>query len=93
MIKPKGSIFISIGSAGLVVLGGLGILISPFVITLTVWAGTLLRGFDQILASLLDGRSYPIGTLAGRAISGAGIIVGVLLLLFSVLQLTCGLLI
>jgi hypothetical protein len=93
MIKPKGSIFISIGSAGLAVLGGLGVLISPFVIALTVWAGSLLRGLDLVLASLLEGSSYPSGDVAGRVISGAGIIAGVLMLLFSALQLICGLLI
>ncbi len=93
MPKPKGSFFISIGSGGLAILGGLGVLISPFVIALASWAGALLRGLDRILASLPEASAYPVGAVAGRVVSGAGIMMGVLMLLFSALQLTCGLLV
>ncbi|HPX92643.1 MAG TPA: hypothetical protein PK646_02850 [Bacillota bacterium] len=92
MNKPQGTLFISIGSAGLAVLGGLGILISPFVITLTALAGSLLRGLDPVIAKWLKEGAYPIGTVLGRVIGGAGVMVGILMLLFSSLQLTCGIL-
>lgn len=93
MIKPKGTTLISIGSAGLAIIGGLGILISPFVIALASWAGALLRGLDLVLENLAEGASYPLGTVAGRIISVAGISAGALMLLFSALQLTCGILV
>ena len=92
MDKPKGSLFISIGAAGLAVLGGLGVLISPFVIALTSWFGALIRGLNPLLADKLGQETLPAGLDVGRLISGVGIVAGVILLIFSGLQLTCGIL-
>lgn len=92
MKKPTALLFTSIGSAGLAILGGLGVLISPFVIALTSWAGALLRGLAPVVAGRAGQAAGPPLVFIGRLAGGAGLIVGILLLLFSGLQLVLGIL-
>ena len=47
MEKPKGSVYISIGTMGMVVLAAIGILASPFIMVLSSWVGKVIRGLEM----------------------------------------------
>jgi|LSQX01.3.fsa_nt_gb hypothetical protein len=92
MHKPKGSIYISIGSMGMVVLAGIGALLSPFVMALASWLGKLIRELDLTMTGPLADQGLA-AAFAGRLVGGLGVAIGILLLLMSGLQLTFGLLV
>jgi hypothetical protein len=92
MEKPKGSIYISIGSIGMIVLSGIGILLSPFLIIVSSWIAKLFREIGTILPGHARGAGYPAEMVMGRFISGIGIAIGIIVLVVSGLQLAFGIL-
>lgn len=92
MHKPKGSLYITIGSMGMAVLAGIGALLSPFIMALASWLGKLLGEWDLSLSGSLADKGLT-GLFAGRLIGGLGVALGILLLLISALQLAFGLLV
>lgn len=91
MQKPKGSIYISIGSMGMVVLAGIGFIMGPLVIALASWFGKLVQGLDLVLTRPMHGQDLASG-FVGRLVGGIGVAVGIVLLVMSGLQLAFGLL-
>ena len=92
MHKPKGSLYITIGSMGMVVLAGIGALFSPFIMAVASWLGKLLTNLDLSLSDSLVDKGLA-GILAGRLVGGLGVALGILLLLVSGVQLVFGLLV
>lgn len=92
MIKPRGSVYLSIGAMGMVVLAGLGILISPFVIAIASWLGKLVRNIELAGSGSLPTESYLAGAFIARLISGLGLVLGILILVISGFQLALGIL-
>ncbi len=92
MDKPRGSVYLSIGSMGLVILAGLGILASPFVIAIASWLGKLLRNVALTVPNGPPGENVAAVALVTRLISGFGVVLGILLLVLSGLQLAFGIL-
>lgn len=91
MQKPKGSIYISIGSMGMVVLAGVGLILGPFVIALSSWFGKLVRGLDQVLTRPMHSQDLATD-FVGRLVGGIGVAIGIIVLVMSGLQLAFGLL-
>lgn len=87
MTKPKGSIYIQIGSIGMIVLGSLAILASPLLIVLSVWSGRLISGLDFNMEAYLDNWNIPFEYLTGQLITGFGVVLGILVLFAGLLQL------
>ena len=92
MEKLRGSAYISIGSMGLVVLAGIGILLSPFIMALASWFGKMVRNINPTTAMHYRGEGPMMGAFAGQLISGIGIAIGIIVLILSAIQLTLGLL-
>lgn len=92
MEKPKGSVYISIGSMGMVVLAAIGILASPFIMVLSSWVGKVIRGLEMSGPMHRQGDMPMMGAFVGQFISGIGVAIGIILLILSAIQMTFGIL-
>lgn len=92
MEKPKGSVYISIGSIGMMALAGIGIMLGPFLIIVTSWLSKIFREINAILPGRLHGGEPHLEMMAGRFIGGIGIVIGIIVMIVAGLQLTFGIL-